>query len=64
MPPFAPGTLSKLLDGGLSEAGGDIKSDSASLAFAVTMMMGGVKVRSNEVGFSSCFSNLEDNFAS
>lgn len=42
---------------------GDIvesRSDSASLRFAVTMIMGGVKVRSSDVGFSSCFSSLEE----
>lgn len=37
----------------------DSRSDSTSLKFAVTIIVGGVKVRSSDVGFSSCFSSLE-----
>lgn len=61
--PLEPGTPSKLLPQDCFGMAGDMdsRSDSASLRlFAVTMMVGGVKVRSREVGFSSCFSSLEE----
>lgn len=47
--------------GGIVGEFGSKSSDSASLRLvAVTMIVGGVKLRSRDVGFSSCFSSLED----
>lgn len=60
--PLLPGTPSRLFPPDCLGMIGDIvdsRSDSASLMlFAVTMIVGGLKVRSREVGFSSCFSSL------
>ena len=61
--PLDPGTLNKLLPALCFGMAGDMdsRSDSASLrSFAVTMIVGGVKVRSRDEGFSICFSSLEE----
>lgn len=60
--PLEPGTPSRLLPQDCFGMAGDkdSRSDSASRLFAVTKMVGGVKVRSREVGFSSCLSSLEE----
>lgn len=59
--PLDPGTPSRLFPDGFGSPGDIIVSmsdSSVSFIFAVTKMVGGVKFRSSDVGFSSCFSNL------
>lgn len=47
---------------GLPVAAGDMQSasDSSSLMLDVIVIIGGSKGRSNEPGFSHCFSNLQE----
>lgn len=56
--PLDPGTPSRLFPDGFGSPGDIIVSmsdSSVSFIFAVTKMVGGVKFRSSDVGFSSCF---------